>query len=392
MSGLGMLSPPEEGLHSDVETDRALSTPLTGNSSRQSTFDTVPQDDKHSPCSLDDVQPVAQTQSSRILQGDVNRIRDSQDGPHWDSRDCPQKSPRASTKTYPPGSSSGFTSITRSDSESSSSCSMLDDHVEMVLITAVDEMREECRIKLEERDDKIKKQEDSIKNLQLELSLGGVANLRYGVLQHKMTAERLATTLKERESMMEMMRQKHEVDGVAKDKIIQTLQLTISEKEALLFGNHCEQLDLEEELHLVSTDRVLIQNQLIILSCSVGFGLMVFGMVLILLYCSFRFRALQSKIEKDLKWRICRDREGVSSMSSIKEEPEGQEQDEFELVVHPRVVFNLNRGKWPPEPFDASMKNTAAINDTLMDDVIDEMMSDGLDGVDASTEGFAVTD
>lgn len=172
------------------------------------------------------------------------------------------------------------------------------------------------------------------------------------------------------------------------------LENDISDKDGKIEVLSSNTFQMENELNLLRAERTLLevdQNQLIILSFAVGFGLMIFGVALILMYWIFRFGALRKKNdeEKKLMYEIHRQ---WPSMPQIKEEPEGQEQDRFEVVFDPRVTFNLRRGDWPPEPFEFFMKNSSAVQGVMMDDIVNEMMGEELGEDNESNEGFAVTE
>ena len=194
-------------------------------------------------------------------------------------------------------------------------------------------------------------------------------------------------------SMLRICTKEHEKTSrtaLSSEFQIETLLRTISVNEDTNYQT-IEAMEIQEK-HLESE-----LDQLLILLCSVGIGLMVFGVVLIVLYWILGWNAMLQRMEGEGTWlpegrprsrRIRR----LPSMPSIKEEPRGQEQDKIELVHDPQVNFNLSRGTWPPEAFDMLMENSAAVDGVMMNDVLDEMVTEGSDGVDVSIEGFAVTD
>ena len=172
------------------------------------------------------------------------------------------------------------------------------------------------------------------------------------------------------------------------------LETDISDKDAEIEVLSSYKFQMEDELDLLRAERTQLeidQNQLIILSIAMGFGLMVFGALLLLLYCILRFGELHRRMDEERipKYEVHRQ---FPSMPQIKEEPEGQEQYQFEVVVDPRVIFNLRRGEWPPEPFDSFMQNSSAVQGSMMDDVVNEMVEDELGGDARSNEGFVVTE
>ena len=171
-------------------------------------------------------------------------------------------------------------------------------------------------------------------------------------------------------------------------------QKLISDKDNIIEFMMTEKQDMELEFDLLRVERDQLkieQHQLIIVLYAVGFGLMAFGMLLVVLYWILGWQILQRRMVREGRPRSRRIRR-LPSMPSIKEEPRGQKEYDFEIIVNPPVSFNLNRGCWPPEPFDLWMENSSAVQGSMMDDVVNEMVEDEIGDDDQSNEGFVVTE